>query len=281
MIPFFDLHIPPSSIFMVWETKTEFRIGKVTKTNMNWKQKSSKQLLSSPSTSQTPSSPIVVIEESKVLSEIANLNTLSIRYNKFKSILETPIIDIEQLKKLSWSGIPDEIRPMVWKILMGYLPTNSDRREATLSRKRSEYNEYTNQSKIDIDGGLQHQIHIDVLRTNNGVPLYNNDLVKSGLERILYCWAVRHPASGYVQGINDLVTPFYQVFLSSYINIEDVDKINSLDSDILKNVEADCFWCLTKLLDGIMDNYTASQPGIQRHVQKLKDLIYRIDGFFE
>lgn len=42
-------------------------------------------------------------------------------------------------------------------------------------------------------------------------------LHNQSLERILYVWAIRHPASGYVQGINDLVTPFYQVFLSSYI----------------------------------------------------------------
>ena len=39
------------------------------------------------------------------------------------------------------------------------------------------------------------------------------------LERILYVWAIRHPASGYVQGINDLVTPFFQVFLSAYIGM--------------------------------------------------------------
>jgi len=36
-------------------------------------------------------------------------------------------------------------------------------------------------------------------------------------ERILYIWAVRHPASGYVQGINDLVTPFFVVFLAEYL----------------------------------------------------------------
>ena len=33
----------------------------------------------------------------------------------------------------------------------------------------------------------------------------------------MYIWAIRHPASGYVQGINDLVTPFFVVFLSEYI----------------------------------------------------------------
>ena len=37
-------------------------------------------------------------------------------------------------------------------------------------------------------------------------------------ERILYIWAIRHPASGYVQGINDLVTPFFVVFLSEYLS---------------------------------------------------------------
>jgi hypothetical protein len=31
---------------------------------------------------------------------------------------------------------------------------------------------------------------------------------------VLYC---RHPASGYVQGMNDLVTPFVAVFLSELL----------------------------------------------------------------
>ncbi len=37
------------------------------------------------------------------------------------------------------------------------------------------------------------------------------------VERILYIWAIRHPASGYVQGINDLVTPFLIVFLQDHV----------------------------------------------------------------
>jgi len=36
-------------------------------------------------------------------------------------------------------------------------------------------------------------------------------------ERILFIWGMRHPASGYVQGINDLVTPFFLVFLGEYM----------------------------------------------------------------
>ena len=44
-------------------------------------------------------------------------------------------------------------------------------------------------------------------------------LQQKSLERILYCWAIRHPASGYVQGINDLVTPFFQVFLQEAVGM--------------------------------------------------------------
>ena len=45
------------------------------------------------------------------------------------------------------------------------------------------------------------------------------------LIRILYIWHERHPASGYVQGINDLAIPFIAVFLNDYIKI-DFDKFN-------------------------------------------------------
>lgn len=36
---------------------------------------------------------------------------------------------------------------------------------------------------------------------------------------------MRHPASGYVQGINDVVTPFIIVFLSEYteVNLETLE----------------------------------------------------------
>ena len=50
-----------------------------------------------------------------------------------------------------------------------------------------------------------------------------------------------------------------------------------LPQAVLDAVEADSFWCLTKLLDGIQDNYIFAQPGIQRQVGALRDLVCRID----
>ena len=82
----------------------------------------------------------------------------------------------------------------------------------------------------------------------------------------------RHPASGYVQGINDLVTPFLMVFLQVhkifiYPTIltktslffhtkdfveEDVTRVSfefsDLEASVRENIEADSFWCMTKVL---------------------------------
>jgi hypothetical protein len=43
-------------------------------------------------------------------------------------------------------------------------------------------------------------------------------------------------------------------------------------------VEADTFWCLSRLLQSILDNYTFAQPGIQRKTLRMQELMARIDG---
>jgi len=211
------------------------------------------------------------------------------RFTKFQSMLDAPNSDLDKLRKLAWSGIPSALRPQAWKILLGYLPTNKERREATLERKRQEYlsfiPQYERVKEIHPDGDaneakIYHQIHIDVPRTNPLCSLFQNEVVQQSLETILFLWAFRHPASGYVQGINDLATPFFVVFLSEYISEEDIEacKMDVIAQEDLRKVEADCFWCMTKLLDSIQENYTFAQPGIQRMVFKLQELTNTIDS---
>ncbi|KAK4510963.1 GTPase-activating protein [Mucor velutinosus] len=206
-----------------------------------------------------------------------------LRSKKFNEVLSVSNVDLVSLRSLSWSGIPEEMRMMAWQLLLGYLPCNSARREITLARKRKEYSDSVTATYArgiaGLDQALWHQIHIDIPRTNPGIPLYQYEATQLCLERILYQWAIRHPASGYVQGINDLVTPIFEVFLSAYID-EDPEQydVGKLDKEILGVIEADSFWCLSKLLDGIQDNYTFAQPGIQRQISTLKELVTRIDA---
>uniref|UniRef100_W5MYX1 TBC1 domain family member 22B n=1 Tax=Lepisosteus oculatus TaxID=7918 RepID=W5MYX1_LEPOC len=225
------------------------------------------------------------------------------RLEKFRQLLASPNTDLEELRKHSWSGIPREVRPITWRLLSGYLPANMERRELVLRRKREEYFGFIQQyydsrndehhrdtyRQLDADistlGISCHvlecevtHIHIDIPRTNPLIPLFQQASVQEVFERILFIWAIRHPASGYVQGINDLVTPFFVVFLSEFVE-EDVENfdVSALPLDTQRNIEADSFWCMSKLLDGIQDNYTFAQPGIQIKVKALEELVSRID----
>ncbi len=159
-----------------------------------------------------------VVKEVKNSSTFLNSNT---KTSRLYNVLEAPNVDITQLRKLAWSGIPETLRPITWSILLGHMPANLERREAALKRKRQEYEDMIVQSfgrgEDGLDATTIHQIRIDVLRTGADTLLFQQDVVQRALERILYCWALRHPASGYVQGINDLATPFLYVFLSQHV----------------------------------------------------------------
>ncbi|KDO33002.1 hypothetical protein SPRG_02693 [Saprolegnia parasitica CBS 223.65] len=212
----------------------------------------------------------------------------NLRSEQFATLLKNDkqdSVDLEKLRELSWGGVPVEFRPLVWKLLLSYVPSHKDRRDAMLQRKRAEYGELLRQFYYipDTDRGMKeqetlHQILIDIPRTNPGVPLFQHQSIQKSMERVLYIWAVRHPASGYVQGINDLLTPFVTVFLSSFVDDPERSDLSGVSDETLQEVEADSYWCLTKLLDDIQDHYTFSQPGLQRMVQRMEDLVKRCDA---
>lgn len=318
------------------------------------------------------------------------------RIRKFKTLLAQDNVDMEALSKLMWNGALEEFRGPAWRLLLGYSPANSQRRPQALTRKREEYRDllaryYANLDTNDLkpewlatistqENALIHQIRIDVPRTLPHNPLFANPTVQRALERILLMWALRHPASGYVQGINDLVTPFIVVFLreillakqaaasdlsasapptaplstqssSSSISVTPADDRSSaslptslaipqsqtasdetptqsprsdgagsdysVDSDVsprdlqqvhiesieeasrpkkfsrqqedmnidlsqitpeeMAIVEADSYWAVSKFIDCIQDNYTSSQPGIQRSLHRLQELVGKLD----
>ncbi|KAH8346571.1 hypothetical protein KR084_005176, partial [Drosophila pseudotakahashii] len=224
------------------------------------------------------------------------------KIEKFQVVLDSPQLDLVALKKISWSGVPrkvrikrlpghnlnitpSQMRAVSWRLLSKYLPPSSERRMAVLESKRQGYQDLRhNYFRVDSQDETQQdtyrQIHIDVPRMNPQIPLFQQQLVQEMFERILFIWAIRHPASGYVQGINDLVTPFFIVFLQEALTPNtDLEKydMSALPEETRNTIEADSFWCLSKFLDCIQDNYIFAQLGIQEKVNQLKDLIQRID----
>ena len=165
--------------------------------------------------------------------------------------------------------------------VQGYLPSIRSRQKAIITRKRKEYFEYIPRL-FDIDDSertedelatlhqvsfnlflCNEQISVDVPRTACSSILLKSTkfqlvflsfhfIHKQRLKRLLYIWANRHPACGYVQGINDLCIPFIVTFLNDHFP-DQVAELNmdEVDSVILDEVEADTYYCISRLLDGI------------------------------
>lgn len=151
------------------------------------------------------------------------------KFEKFKILHTESLLNIIALRELSWSGIPKRMRAITWRLLSGYLPTALERRSSTLERKRANYHSLVEQyfqteSRDEAQQDTFRQIHIDMPRMNPHVQLFQQSIVQEMFERILFIWAIRHPASGYVQGINDLVTPFFIVFLQECLYSMDSSK---------------------------------------------------------
>lgn len=57
---------------------------------------------------------------------------------KFKKLLfEDDVTDLNQVRSMAWAGIPGEVRPVTWKLLLGYLPVMREKRVQALERKVS------------------------------------------------------------------------------------------------------------------------------------------------
>lgn len=208
---------------------------------------------------------------------------------QFTQLLSATVIDIEQIRKFSWKGIPNQFRATVWRLYLDYEPVNSSLRAQTLEHKRTDYfdclERVFGESQRHLWTTAQKQTQIQILRDlpRTHVPLLRSQTVQNLFERVLFVWSVRHPASGYVQGMNDLLSPFFFVFLLPHSDEKDIEKLTQLeDIDFLtpvtlREIEADCFWCFSKLLDGLQDLYTKDQPGLYKMLNTLAEIIGKVD----
>ena len=168
-----------------------------------------------------------------------------------------------------------------------------ENRENLIKKKKKEYEEMRiiydsllkcpqknmNQSEIN----TYKQINVDIPRTMPEYKLFSFCRIREMMMRILFTWSMRHPASGYVQGFNDLCTPFLIIFINKYINFDldylDIEEetLLSLGDEILFDIEADSYWSFTKMMDRIQNNYTNNQPGITIMMKKTEDIIKLVD----
>ncbi|KAG8706594.1 GTPase-activating protein [Ceratobasidium sp. 395] len=211
------------------------------------------------------------------------------RHSQFVECLSKEDINMAELKKLAWSGVPPHLRPIVWPLLLGYIPLPSSTRLQTLQRKREEFRNMVKltfaRGREGLDQQIWHQIKIDVPRTRPGVRLW----MEPGTHQVRFTVNVNLRGGELIDGGGGGMIEFRKDIIrlgdptscerptSVYADPENYDPSN-LPEHILNAIEADSFWCLSRLLDGIQDNYISQQPGIHRSVKRMAELVKRIDA---
>ena len=223
------------------------------------------------------------------------------RSDPFQDSLNAKCVELGEtrdcgLRSLAWNGVPDQYRYDCWKIITGCTPCEKFRRPQEAEFKLSEYKHLLSKywsNDIDSDDGnpqiddsILRQVKVDVKRMQPGVALFRTKPIFDICVRILYCWGVRHPASGYVQGMDALLSPFIVVAFSEELGFDALlcESTADLESNLLNIcpeelliLECECYACLSVLLEHVQDFYIPSQPGVQITSQKVSLLCEKID----
>lgn len=73
---------------------------------------------------------------------------------------------------------------------------------------------------------------------------------------------------------------FFIISFPQFNNVNELVKqteVTFVDEKTLCEIESDCFWCFSKLLDGLQDLFTKDQPGLYKMLEKLQNIIDRVD----
>jgi TBC1 domain family member 2 len=239
--------------------------------------------------------------QSKVLVEAGDI---------LREILVLDPVDIKRLRNVCWGGATHDTRHDAWSILTGYYTVQHRPRTELLRRKRQEYSSFLRiHQSVNWDSllkdrtsvlcssdlvvgaeeiGMMKQIRKDVPRSSGGVAFLQSGRVKLSLERVLFTWALRHPACGYVQGMNDLVLPFLLVTFAAHLlasrnpcelaelrseEVEDLLSEEKFSPSSWMDVEGDLYWMCSALLNGLQENFTYNQAGVHALVRKLEAVV--------
>lgn len=181
------------------------------------------------------------------------------------------VININQLKERIFRGGLESniLRRDVWKFLLNYYPWTSTRDERTelIKQRKSEYlamklqwqsiNEQQKQRNASFRD-RESLIAKDVARTDRNHEYYHGDdnIHLVILHDVLMTYNMFNFDLGYVQGMNDLLSPLLVI-------MED---------------EIDTFWCFVGLMERMHENFHLEQNHIKKQLTNLHVLLQFVDA---
>lgn len=146
------------------------------------------------------------------------------------TISDLVCIDFSEIKKTIFTnGIAPESRPFIWPMLFGVLPYSQDSNLVNDHLKRitneylniiTQYEQFTDEQKSSSSFILDTKriITNDVLRNDRLEEAFKSDDSPNLLllEHVLIAYAVFNRDTGYVQGMNDLVSPLILILIKEW-----------------------------------------------------------------
>lgn len=166
-------------------------------------------------------------------------------------------------------------------------------RAKQLETKRELYKEYIERSsekKVFEEGNQElitalKVIKKDVQRTHCDSHFFKSPLIKISLARMLLIYAMNHPFTSYIQGMNDLIAPIFCVFAGEYFNMSYLQLVNNfakvesdITGDMLQSIEADAYFCFTSFLEPLKQNYMNDFQGVFKNLEQLQEGLKQLDN---
>ncbi len=105
--------------------------------------------------------------------------------DKLLAILNKSVVDIEALQQVSWAGIPNDLRPICWQLMLGYLPRQASGWQDVITCKRKAYRDLlarhydvSNSRRSEEELAILRQIAIDAPRTEPTVKLFGKSALQ-------------------------------------------------------------------------------------------------------
>ena len=211
----------------------------------------------------------------------------------FQAIYDEGSICLPELRSLAFHGIPDgeeklNLRPIVWRLLLGVLPEDRRLWESTLQTNRNDYIELKREillhaescpeqcspehiAQYDADRNLLNDIMKDVARTQANLHFFALDgEANQWMCNILFVFAKLHPELAYIQGMNELLAPILYVYGTD------------LDSDWADYAEADAYRSFCTVMQALKLLFLKPTPestktGIHTQMFRLSRLLRQHD----
>jgi hypothetical protein len=202
------------------------------------------------------------------------------RINEILScILGGGSINYTGVRKYIHDGIPDDLpslRPLLWKLLLNYLPSKVSDWEEYIIHKISDYEIIKEDLANEKDESVLDDITKDVKRTKTHMHFFfmpskanPNEANSDVLTRILYNFAKLHPDIKYVQGMNELLAPIYYCFS------------NDPNMFFKNSIEAECFYCFENLMLEIKEIFLKEKDhtstGIHARINKIDGMLELVE----